>query len=122
MLGVGLMIHFRNDPDVGVGFVALSQILIAFAGGAVVVTEQMAAMAARTHQYVAVVLAVEAMFSSVGGGIGGSISAALWTGVFPKKLAEYLPAEAQGDLMTIYAGILTQTSYPKGPSTRIAIE
>ncbi|KAJ4985260.1 siderophore iron transporter [Stagonosporopsis vannaccii] len=122
MLGVGLMIHFRNNPDVGVGFIVLSQILIAFAGGAIVITEQMAAMAATTHQYVAVVLAVEGMFSSVGGGIGGSISAALWTGVFPKKLAEYLPAEAQGDLMAIYGNIVVQTSYPKGTPIRNAIE
>lgn len=122
MLGVGLMIHFRNDPNIGVGYIVLSQILIAFAGGAIVITEQMAAMAATTHQYVAVVLAVEGMFSSVGGGIGGSISAALWTGVFPQKLAEYLPAEAQPDLMLIYGDITKQISYPKGSPTRIAID
>ena len=122
MLGVGLMIHFRSDPDVGVGFIVLSQLLIAFAGGALVITEQMAAMAATTHQYVAVVLAVEGMFYSIGGGIGSSISAALWTGVFPRKLAKYLPAETQPDLMLIYGDIDKQTSYPKGSPTRIAIE
>lgn len=122
MLGVGLMIYFRNDPHVSIGFIVMSQILIAFAGGAVVITEQMAAMAATTHQYVAVVLAVEGMFSNIGGGIGSSISAALWTGVFPKKLAKYLPAEAQGDLTKIYSDIVVQLSYPKGTPTRTAIE
>jgi hypothetical protein len=122
MLGVGLMIHFRNDSDVSVGFIVLSQLLIAFAGGALVITEQMAAMAATTHQYIAVVLAVEGMFYSIGGGIGSSISAALWTGVFPKRLAKYLPAETQPDLMLICGDINKQTSYPKGSPTRIAIE
>jgi hypothetical protein len=121
MLGVGLMIHFRQ-PNVSVGFVVMSQIFIAFAGGAVVITEQIAAMAATSHQYVAVVLAIEGMFSSIGGAIGGSVSAAIWTGVFPKKLAEFLPAESQGDLMTIYASLSTQLSYPKGTATRFAIE
>ncbi|KZM23287.1 MFS siderochrome iron transporter 1 [Ascochyta rabiei] len=121
MLGTGLMIHFRQ-PDVDVGWVVMSQIFIAFAGGAIVITEQIAAMAATTHQYVAVVLAIEGMFSSVGGAIGGSVSAALWTGLFPANLARYLPAEAQADAATIYGDLTKQLSYPKGTPTRYAIE
>ena len=121
ILGVGMMIHFRQ-PDISVGYVVMSQIFIAFAGGAIVITEQIAVMAATNHQYLAVVLAIEGMFSSVGGAIGGSISAAIWTGVFPKRLAAYLPAESQGDLLTIYADLTTQLSYPKGTETRAAIE
>jgi hypothetical protein len=121
ILGVGMMIHFRQ-PDVSIGYVVMSQVFIAFAGGAIVITEQIAVMAATTHQYVAVVLAIEGMFSSIGGAIGGSIAAAIWTGVFPKRLAEYLPAESQGDLMTIYADLTVQMSYPKGTDTRMAIE
>jgi len=42
--------------------------------------------------------------------------------VFPERLGRYLPAEAQGDLLTIYGSITTQLSYPKGTPTRIAIE
>lgn len=121
MLGTGLMIHFRQ-PDVNVGWVVMSQIFIAFAGGAIVITEQIAAMAATTHQYVAVVLAIEGMFSSVGGAIGGSVSAALWTSVFPDNLAKYLPAESQGNLTTIYSSLTEQLAYPKGTPTRYAIE
>ena len=121
MLGTGLMIHFRQ-PDVDVGWVVMSQIFIAFAGGAIVITEQIAAMAATTHQYVAVVLALEGMFSNVGGAIGGSVSAAIWTGVFPANLARFLPAEAQGDIATIHASLPTQLSYAKGTPIRFAIE
>lgn len=121
MFGTGLMIHFRQ-PDVDVGWVVMSQIFIAFAGGAIVITEQIAAMAATTHQYVAVVLAIEGMFSSVGGAIGSSASAAIWTGVFPANLARYLPTEAQGNLGDIYAALPVQSSYPKGTPNRYAIE
>ncbi|KAF2867925.1 major facilitator superfamily domain-containing protein [Massariosphaeria phaeospora] len=121
MLGVGLMIHFRQ-PGVPIGYVVMSQIFIAFAGGACVITEQIAVMAATDHQHVAVVLAIEGMFSAIGGGIGSSIAAAIWTGMFPKKLAEFLPAESQGELMNIYASLPTQLSYAKGTPTRLAIE
>lgn len=121
ILGVGLLIHFRQ-PDVNLGYIIMTQIFIAFGGGACVIAEQIAVMAATDHQYVAVVLALEGMFSNVGGGIGGSIASAVWTGVFPKKLAEYLPPESQSALLNIYAQLPVQLSYPKGSATRHAIE
>lgn len=121
MLGAGLMIHFRQ-PDQYVGYIVMCQIFIAFAGGAIVITEQIAAMAATDHQYVAVVLAIEGMFSNVGGGIGNSIAAAIWTGVFPVRLAEYLPEETKADAVLIYADLVKQLSYAKGTATRTAIE
>lgn len=121
ILGVGLMIHFRQ-PGVNIGYIIMCQIFIAFSGGTLVICEQMAVIAATSHQYVAVVIAIEGMFSSIGGAIGSIIAGAVWTGVFPKKLAEYLPPESQANLTTIYADIRTQLSYPKGSPTRMAIE
>lgn len=120
ILGVGLMIAFRQ-PDVNIGYIIMCQIFIAFAGGTLVICEQTAAMAATTHQFVAVVLALEAMFASIGGAIGSTVAAAVWTGVFPKKLAEYLPEEAQANLTSIYGDITVQLSYPIGSETRSAI-
>jgi hypothetical protein len=120
-LGVGLMIHFRR-PNQSIAGVILSQILIAGSGGALVITEQIAVMAATDHQYVAVVLALEGMFSSIGGGIGSSVAAAIWTGVFPARLNEYLPEESMGDAKSIYEMLNKQLSYPKGTATRIAVE
>ncbi|KAF2747660.1 siderophore iron transporter mirB [Sporormia fimetaria CBS 119925] len=122
ILGVGLLIHFRQ-PDVNVGYIVMTQIFIAFAGGACVITEQIAAMAVTDHQYVAVVLAVEGMFSSIGGGIGSSIATAVWTSVFPAALKKYLPADVYAsNYDMIYADINTQTSYARGTPARIAIE
>lgn len=120
ILSLGLMVHFRH-PDVNIGYVVMCQIFFAFAGGTLVICEQMAAMAAASHQHVAVVLAVESMFSSIGGAIGSTVAAAIWTGVFPGRLARYLPASAQGDLATIYGDITVQSSYAVGTPTRNAI-
>ncbi|KAI5925970.1 major facilitator superfamily domain-containing protein [Camillea tinctor] len=120
ILSIGLLIHFRQ-PDTHLGYIIMCEIFYAFAGGALVICEQIAVMAAAAHQHVAVVLAMEGMFSSVGGAIGSSIAAGIWTGVFPVKLAEYLPAESQGDLASIYGDINVQLSYPIGSPTRTAI-
>jgi hypothetical protein len=120
ILGVGLMIKFRQ-PDENVGFIVMCQIFIAFAGGTLVICEEIAVMAATSHQYIAVVLAIEGMFASVGGAIGATIAGAIWTGIFPVKLKEYLPADAQGNFTKIYGDLATQISYPYGSETRNAI-
>ncbi|KAK2608505.1 hypothetical protein QQS21_002967 [Conoideocrella luteorostrata] len=120
ILGVGLMIHFRQG-DVGVGYIVMAQIFIAIAGGTLVICEQMAVMAAVSHKHVAVVLALLSMFSNIGGAIGGSVSAAIWNGVFPPKIYEYLPAETQGEALLIIGNITKQLSYPNGSPTRVAI-
>lgn len=121
VLGAGLMIKFRQ-PDVNVGYIVMCQIFIAFAGGSLVITQQVAAMAAARHQHVAVVLAVEGMFSSIGGAIGLTVASAIWQASFPQALGKYLPASEQGNLTTIYGDLVTQLSYPEGSETRIAIQ
>jgi hypothetical protein len=121
ILGVALMIAFRQ-PDVNIGYIIMCQIFIAFAGGTLVICEQVAAMAAASHQQVAVVLAVEGMFANVGGAIGSTVAAAIWTGIFPGRLLRHLPEDAKGDAATIYGSIVTQLSYPVGSPVRIAIQ
>jgi MFS family permease len=120
ILGVGLMLHFRQ-PDVNIGYIVMCQIFIALGGGTLVICEQMAAMAAVPHQYVAVILAIEAMFASIGGAVGLSVAAAVWTGVFPARLMEYLPEESKGNFANIYGDLRVQRSYPVGSPTRDAI-
>ncbi|KAF7550761.1 hypothetical protein G7046_g7917 [Stylonectria norvegica] len=121
VLGVGLMIKFRQ-PDVNIGYIIMCQIFIAFAGGTIVICEQTAIMAAVDHQYVAVVIALEGMFSSIGGGVGLSVASAIWQGVFPQALEKYLPAEDQANLTLIYESLPVQLSYPWGSEARIAIQ
>ncbi|KAF5324632.1 hypothetical protein D9611_004406 [Ephemerocybe angulata] len=118
ILGVGLMIHFRQ-PDTNIGYVVMCQIFIALAGGTLVICEQIAAMAATSHQYVAVVLALESMFSSIGGAIGATVATAIWTSTFPQQLVKHLPAGT--DPLKVYGSIVVQLSYPPGTPERIAI-
>jgi MFS family permease len=120
ILAIGLLIQFRH-PGTSLGWIIFAEILYAFAGGACVICEQVAVMAAAAHQHIAVVLAVEGMFSSVGGGIGGTIAGAIWTGVFPQKLKEYLPAESQANFAQIYGNLTAQIEYPVGSATHEAI-
>ncbi|KAK9416610.1 putative Siderophore iron transporter-like protein [Seiridium unicorne] len=120
ILGVGLMIHFRQ-PDVNVGYVVMCLIFIAFGGGTLVICEQMTVMAVSKHKDIPAILAMEGMVAAMGQSIGSTIAAAMWTGIFPKKLAEYLPADALPDLTTIYGDITVQSSYAVGTPTRDGI-
>lgn len=119
-LGVGLMIAFRA-PDVNVGYIIMCQIFIAFSGGTLVITSEIAALASASHQHIAVVLAILGMFSNIGGAIGSTVAGAIWMGVFPKRLAQYLPEESAGDFALIYGDLTQQLSYPVGSPTRDAI-
>ncbi|KAI1281522.1 major facilitator superfamily protein [Xylaria sp. FL0933] len=120
ILAIGLLIQFRHEGT-NIGWIIFVEILYAFAGGACVICEQVAVMAAAAHQEVAVVLAIEGLFSSVGGGIGGTVAGAIWTGVFPQKLLELLPPETKDQWATIYGDLATQISYPVGSATHTAI-
>jgi hypothetical protein len=86
------MIHFRQ-PNQSIAGVVFCQILISFGGGAIVTTEQIAAMAATDHQYLAVVLAVEGMMSSIGGAIGSSIGSAIWINSFLHRWRSIYPVD-----------------------------
>ena len=120
ILGVGLMIYFRGD-GFGIGYIVMCQIFIAFAGGTLVICEQIAAMAASKHENIATILAVESMFTNIGGAIGSTISAAIWTSTFPVALQKYLPADALPNLSSIYLSEFTQLGYPIGSPTRDGI-
>lgn len=120
ILGTGLMIYFRQ-PHWGIGYVIMCQIFIAFSGGTLVVTEQIAIMAAVGPDNVAVALALQSLFTAVGGAIGTSISGAIWTNTFPQKLEEYLPASAKGQATEIYASLETQLGYAWGSPARNGI-
>ncbi|OGE56541.1 hypothetical protein PENARI_c003G02602 [Penicillium arizonense] len=118
ILGVGLMIKFRQ-PDAGIGYICMTQIFVAFAGGTTVICGELAMMAPSDHQHIAVVLAILNLFSSIGSAIGGTVSAAIWTSEFPKALTKYLPAEVS--MATVYSNINAQLSYPFGSPERNAI-
>jgi MFS family permease len=118
ILGVGLMIQFRQ-PDSSIGLVVMTQIFVAFAGGPIVVAGEMAMMSPVDHQHVAVIIAILDLFGSVGTAIGSTVSAAIWTGVFPKALKQHLPPGA--DIERIYGSIYSQLGYAVGTPIRDGI-
>lgn len=121
ILGTGLIILFRGSHW-GIGYVVMTQIFIAFAGGTLVICQEMAIMAAVGPANIAVALALQGLFSSVGGAIGSSVSGAIWTNTFYKYLLQNLPAETVGNATSIYSSITTQLTYQPGDPTRIVID
>ncbi|KAF7593552.1 hypothetical protein BBP40_011280 [Aspergillus hancockii] len=121
LLGSGLMIHFRGEHD-NIGYIIMCQIFIAFAGGTLVIGQDMAVMSAADHDGVPMMLSILGLFASLGGAAGSAVSSAIYTNVFPKRLQDGLPSDAQGDWVDIYlGGYLTQMSYPMGSEVRTAI-
>lgn len=119
ILGVGLMIHFRQ-PDQGIGYVIMCQIFIAFGGGSLIICEEMAVMAAAPHENVASMLALIGVFSSIGGAIGQAISAAIYTKKFPEALNHALPGNMTLNA-ELYGSLPTQLLYPIGTPERTAV-
>ncbi|KAG5979982.1 hypothetical protein E4U55_004512 [Claviceps digitariae] len=120
MLGQGLLIYFRQ-PSFPVGLTALCQVLMALAGGAMILGQQVSVMAVCQHNDVAAVLAMLNLFGTLGGGLGNSISGAIWTNTLPQKLQLLLPASVAADWSTIYDSLDVQLSYPVGSAERTAI-
>lgn len=120
MLGVGLMIYFRQ-PHWSVGYSIMCQIFIAFAGGTMIICQQVAVLAAADHNHAASSLAFLNCFGSMGSAIGSSISGAIWTHTLPEALKRRLPESVNGDWKTIYDSLEVQLSYPKGTAVRTAI-
>lgn len=120
ILGTGLMIHFRQ-PHRSIGFVIMCQIFIAFAGGTLVVCQEIAIMAAVGPDNIAVALALQRLFTSVGGAIGQSISGGIWTNTLPGQLSKHLPANLQSQATAIYLSLEDQLGYAWGSPGRNGI-
>lgn len=121
ILGAGLMIYFRQ-PGVHMGYIVMSQILIALGIGTIRITKETAAMAVTLPQNVALVLATIAFFSQFGSSVGLTVSSAVWRNVFPHGLEKHLPESKLGRLESIYGNLRVQLSYLEGSAARIAIQ
>ncbi|KAL7418265.1 hypothetical protein Q5752_006721 [Cryptotrichosporon argae] len=121
ILGEGLMIYFRQ-PGNKLGYIIMCQVFIAIGGGTIIIVEQVAVLAAASHNDAAAMLALLGLFGYVGGAVGSAISGAIWTHVFPDALQNLLPADTVDDWEDIYNSLDEQLAYPLGDPTRIAIQ
>ena len=117
----GLMIYFRR-PNQSVGYLIMCEIFISIAGSCFILCMQVAVLAAVDHQHVATVLAILSITGGVGGAIGGTVSATIWTNTFGVKLLEWLPESAKDDFAAMYEDLNIQLSYPEGSAVRIALQ
>ena len=121
ILGAGLMIHFRGE-DSQIGYLVMCQIFIAFAGGTLVIGNDMAVMAAADRDGVPMMLSLLGLFSSLGGAIGQAVAAAINSNTFPDALRGALPSQYKSQYLTIFNGGNTlQITYPVGSPVRNAI-
>ncbi|EPE34450.1 MFS general substrate transporter [Glarea lozoyensis ATCC 20868] len=122
VLGTGLLINFRQ-PDRNVGYIAMCNIFVNFGFGILMLTVEIGLLAAAAvQQYFAISIALLNLFCYIGSAVGFTISAAIWQGTFPEKLALYLPPESQENLTTIYSSIEEQLFYEWNSPTRLAIQ
>ncbi|PYI31847.1 MFS general substrate transporter [Aspergillus indologenus CBS 114.80] len=121
LLASGLMIYFRT-PGHSVGYMCMCQIFLAVGGGTLILIEQVAVLAASSHEEYAAMLALLSTFGNIGGAVGSSVSGAIWTNTLPQKLRQYLPADTLDQWEEIYESLDVQLSYPVGSETRIAIQ
>jgi hypothetical protein len=117
-LGVGLMIYLRQ-PGQAIGMVVLCQILIAFGGGALVICDELAVMAAVSHANIAGILAFLSLFSGVGSAVGQALSGVVYAHTFRPALARALPGN-QTLVQELYASTATQLTYALGTVEREA--
>jgi MFS family permease len=120
MLGLGLMIHFRQ-PGGYIGYIVMCEIFFSVAGSIFILCVQLASLAAVDHQHVAAVLALLFIMGSIGDVIGSAISGAIWTNTFLPELERQLPESAMANLYTIYESLPIQLTYAIGTPERDAI-
>lgn len=119
ILAIGLMIHFRQ-PGTHVGFIVLTQILTAVAGGSIVIGGELAMMAPSSHQHMAVIIAVLNLFCSIGGAVGSTVASAIWTSTFYNNLVKHMPKGS--NVVEVYASLPAQLAHKVGSPERLGIQ
>lgn len=122
LLGAGLMIHFRGQEG-SIGYLIMCQIFIAFAGGTLVIGNDMAVMAASDRISVPMLLSLIFMFSSLGSSIGSAVGTAIYSNTFTQALTRELPESLKGNALAISnSGYTGQLLYQVGTPERAAID
>ncbi|EXF77426.1 siderophore iron transporter [Colletotrichum fioriniae PJ7] len=98
-----------------ISLVIMCEILIALAGGTIVMVEPIAIMDFVPRRHAAIGLVILSMATIVDGAIGSSISGAIWTNLMPSKLENYLTDELKSETLHIYGDLTKQMSYDGEP-------
>ncbi|KAI4202970.1 MAG: hypothetical protein LQ350_002187 [Teloschistes chrysophthalmus] len=121
LMGIGLIMRYRVQSSSTAQIVG-TQIAVGIGGGMVNVPAQLGVQASVSHGEVAAATAIFLTIVEIGGAVGSAISGAVWTKNIPKKLALYLPADAQANATDIFGDLILAKSYPSGSPEKIAID
>lgn len=121
IFALGLMIHFRQ-PGQSVGFIIMCEIFISIGGAIFILCMQLAVLAAVDHQHFASALAVLFVSGTLGSAVGGTVSGAIWTNVFPDALYRYMPESAHADIPTLIGNLPAQLAYAVGTPERLGVQ
>lgn len=114
------MIRYRVEGS-STSQIVGSQIAVGIGGGMVNVPAQLGVQASVSHGDVAAATAIFLTMADIGGAVGSAVSGAVWTANIPKKLALYLPPDAQADAANIFGKLTVATGYAVGTPARTAI-
>jgi hypothetical protein len=120
LVGTAVIIPLRS-PDIHIGLLTMTQVLVGIGSGLFAACAQLAVMAVVTHQEIAVVVAIWGMFGSVGAAIGLAIAGAMWNNILPAELVRRLPEASKDQAAAIFGDIVLQMSYADGTPERDAI-
>ncbi|KAH8830058.1 MFS general substrate transporter [Flagelloscypha sp. PMI_526] len=104
IVGMGLTLHARGASATDAELV-WTQLLIAIGGAFSVVGSRVASQASVPHQDMAQVIANLSLWTSLGGSIGSSIAAAVWSGKMQDNMHKYLPNATDKTITTLYGSI-----------------
>lgn len=120
LLGIGLMIRYRVEGS-STSQIVGTQIAVGIGGGMVNVPAQLGVQASVSHGDVAAATAIFLTIVEIGGAVGQAVSGAVWEANIPKKLALYLPPDAQADAAKIFGSLVVAKGYALGSPERVAI-
>lgn len=124
LIGVGIDLYFMRHPHAKHATSGLIGAKVAWGLGRAcqqtlaLVAVQMAA----SRMELSVGTAIFNISSALGGTIGSAVGSAIWINRYPKLLSSHLPAEAKPMANKIFGSIVVAMKYPKGSTTRDAID
>lgn len=125
IIGQGLQIYLVSMPNGSVAneaSVVTAKVLVGVGRGFYQTAVQVSIQAVVGKEDVAVVTGVFFAAMNFGASIGTSVCGAIWNGVLPGRLTEYLPESGKDQAQAIFASIVVAQTYAVGSPMRLAID
>lgn len=120
MLGIGLMIAYRNAESTTAQLV-IPQILQGLGGGILGIELTVAAQVSVPHQDVALVTSLLLLLAEIGGACGTATLTAVQAHIIPQRLAELLPGNTAAQTAIVASPYLATSTYALGTPERTAM-